>query len=144
MNQVRSVECGMRSADLKGLIRNSKFEIRNFLMMLLVGVFLSLVSCPLSQVFAEEPYESVKKTQKGLHFDVPEDWPVEERNGVVAPIPIEEYLARKFSALDKRLAVLEKRLQANEEGWLEWVTKQQQRGSLQSGDPSSSVEAVEE
>ncbi len=45
--------------------------------------------------------------QEGLRFTLPPDWPVEKRGGVVAPIPIEEYLARKFSAMDNRLRSLE-------------------------------------
>ncbi len=47
------------------------------------------------------------KTQEGLRFTLPPDWPVEKRGGVVAPIPIEEYLARKFSVMDNRLRSLE-------------------------------------
>ena len=42
----------------------------------------------------EEP--TITKTQKGLRFNVPEDWPIEERGGVVAPIPVEEYISIKF------------------------------------------------
>ena len=42
----------------------------------------------------EDP--TVTKKQKGLRFTVPEDWPIEERGGVVAPIPIEEYISIKF------------------------------------------------
>lgn len=39
---------------------------------------------------------TITKRQKGLRFTVPEDWPIEERGGVVAPIPIEEYISIKF------------------------------------------------
>lgn len=61
---------------------------------------------------AEEPSSqagTVRKTSQGLHFNVPPDWPIEERGGVVAPIPIEEYLAKKFGAIEARLQALEQR-----------------------------------
>ena len=52
----------------------------------------------------------VRKTVKGITFTVPEDWPIEERNGAVGPIPIEEYLARKFSAIQAQLQKLDQQL----------------------------------
>ena len=58
---------------------------------------------------AEETSEdvTVKKTAEQLHFKVPPDWPIEKRGGVMAPIPIEEYLGQKFNALDARLQAME-------------------------------------
>jgi len=53
---------------------------------------------------------TVRKTAEGLHFQLPPDWPVEKRAGSVGPIPIEEYMARKFSALDQRLKTLEQQV----------------------------------
>ena len=53
---------------------------------------------------------TVRKTEDGLHFNVPPDWPIEKRNGVTGPIPVEEYLARKFQALGAQLQGLEQRL----------------------------------
>ena len=53
---------------------------------------------------------AVEKTAERLHFKVPADWPIEKRNGVVAPIPVEEYLARKFSSLDQQLQAIEQRV----------------------------------
>lgn len=53
---------------------------------------------------------TVVKKKDGLRFNVPSDWPVEERNGAVGPIPIEEYLARKFSSLESRLRLLEQQI----------------------------------
>ena len=38
------------------------------------------------------------------------DWPIEEKNGVLGPIPIEEYLARKFSSADDRMKSLEEKV----------------------------------
>lgn len=51
--------------------------------------------------------KTVVKTKDGLHFNLPADWPVEKRDGVVAPIPMEEYLGRKFSTLENRVHLLE-------------------------------------
>ena len=93
-------------------------------------------------VFAEtpqgkEPPATVRKTEEGLHFNVPPDWPIEERNGVVGPIPAEEYMARKFSGMDSRLKTLEQqvagfdlRLRVLEEAAKE---QQQQSGLRSSG-----------
>ena len=51
---------------------------------------------------------AVTKEKEGLYFTVPPDWPIEKRNGIMAPIPIEEYLGRKFGALDARIEKLDK------------------------------------
>ena len=42
------------------------------------------------------------RSVKGLKFNVPEDWPIEERGGMLGPIPIEEYIAKKFNAIDSK------------------------------------------
>lgn len=57
----------------------------------------------------DEPV-TIRKTQEGLHFTLPPDWPIETRGGITAPIPIEEYLARKFKALESQLQAIEQRL----------------------------------
>ncbi len=54
--------------------------------------------------------QTVIKKKDGLRFNVPSDWPVEERNGAVGPIPIEEYLAKKFASLESRLRLLEQQV----------------------------------
>lgn len=76
------------------------------------------------------------KTAKGLKFKVPPDWPIEERNGVVGPIPIEEYLARKFSSVEARLKTLEQQAGSLElkVRVLEEKLKQQTQTGLRSGE----------
>ena len=61
---------------------------------------------------AQEPKEKVttQKTREGLHFELPPDWPVEKHGGLVAPIPVEEYLAMKFNTLEARLQTIEQQL----------------------------------
>lgn len=59
------------------------------------------------------PKEAVKmvvKSQNGLQFTVPEDWPVEERAGVVGPIPVEEYLTGKLNQVNAKLHSLERQV----------------------------------
>lgn len=55
--------------------------------------------------YAQEGQDTTR-TQKGLKFNVPEDWPIEERNGVVGPIPIEEYIDIKFKDIASQLEAL--------------------------------------
>ena len=59
-------------------------------------------------VCAEE--ESIIRTEERLRFKLPADWPMERRNGAVGPVPIEEYLAIKFKALEAQLQALDQRL----------------------------------
>jgi len=77
---------------------------------------------------------SVVKTEDGLRFKLPPDWPVEKRNGIVSPIPVEEYLSKKFSAVESRLQQLEQQVVAADLRLrtMEEELKKQQR--LRSGD----------
>ena len=62
----------------------------------------------------EEKENLVTKELKGFKFKVPADWPVEDRDGQVGPVPVEEYLAKKFSAVSARFDAVEKQLAALE------------------------------
>ena len=42
-------------------------------------------------------------TPEGLNFNIPEDMPIETRNGLKAPIPYDEYLYFKFKKLEEKL-----------------------------------------
>ena len=75
----------------------------------LVTAFMGVAPVWAETPSAKEPAATVRKTEEGLHFDVPPDWPIEKRGGVVGPIPIEEYLGRKFQALTSQLQALEQR-----------------------------------
>ena len=77
--------------------------------MLCVGLALALKSSAEEATQAASAQTVIKK-KDGLRFNVPSDWPVEERNGAVGPIPIEEYLAKKFASLESRLRVLEQQV----------------------------------
>lgn len=54
-------------------------------------------------------------TPEGLTFRVPEDMPIEKRNGIVAPIPFDEYMYGKFRQMDARMSSIEARLGRIEE-----------------------------
>ncbi len=62
----------------------------------------------------EAAQATVVKTTDQLHFNLPPDWPVERRGGITAPIPVEEYLAMKFAALEGRLRALDQQFQGLE------------------------------
>jgi hypothetical protein len=67
------------------------------------------------RAWAEAPRSAegtVRKSKEGLNFQVPPDWPIEKRNGIMGPIPIEEYLSMKFSAIEARLRNVEQELSA--------------------------------
>ena len=68
---------------------------------------------------AEKPnfqYRTVT-TPEGLVFRVPEDMPIETRDGILAPIPFDEYVYGKFSQIHRRLDALDAKL-ANIEAML--------------------------
>jgi hypothetical protein len=73
-------------------------------------VMLGTAARPRAEEATQEERVTVRKTQERLHFELPPDWPIEKRGGVVAPIPIEEYLGQKFKAVDLRLQTFEQRL----------------------------------
>lgn len=86
---------------------------RQVLCLLLQSSLLLSVSGPLLAQPDEDskrtnPQELVVKEKKGIRFKLPADWPIEEKDGTVRPVPVEEYLSQKFTAADSRLRVLER------------------------------------
>ena len=86
-------------------------------------IFLWLVLSVSSWGFAaEEPRETQEgpanfkyrtiTTEEGLVFRVPEDMPIEKKNGILAPIPFDEYMYGKFKQIDERLKRIETKLEA--------------------------------
>lgn len=55
---------------------------------------------------------SVIKTVDGIRFQVPEDRPIEQGKGFIRPMPLDEYVATKFSKLEKRLQDIENSIAA--------------------------------
>lgn len=54
--------------------------------------------------------ERIIKTVDRIRFNLPDDWPMERHGGAVGPIPIEEYIAMKFKALEARLQAMEQQV----------------------------------
>ena len=113
---------------------------------ILLGARLIVSAAAAPLLFAEEKSSdtaTVQKTSDGLHFNVPSDWPIEKRNGVTGPIPIEEYLARKFKALEAQLQALEQRLSSFDIRLrvMEEELKKSRQG-LRSAEPASSASSA--
>jgi len=51
-------------------------------------------------------YAQNTKKKSGLNFHVPDDWPIEKRGGIVAPIPTDEYLTIKFKATEEEFQTI--------------------------------------
>ena len=82
---------------------------------------------------------TVRKNKEGLNFTLPPDWPIEKRGGITAPIPVEEYLGKKFSAVESRLKLLEQQYNGFDVRLriIEEALKRQQRQGLTSTDSQS-------
>lgn len=79
-------------------------------MMRSVILVMALALAATGAVAAEEPDDVLVQTVDGLRFMVPEDWPMKRHGGAVGPIPIEEYIAMKFKALEARLQAMEQQV----------------------------------
>lgn len=69
--------------------------------------------------YAEEPQKKEEEenlitvqTKEGLYFKVPPDRPIVNRDGVVSPIPMDEYLHQKIKTLTERLDEMDKKMEA--------------------------------
>ena len=61
-----------------------------------------------------EESAGVLKAKEGLRLNLPDDWPVQKRGTGRIPVTIEEYLVRKFGAMDKRIQRLEQQFTATD------------------------------
>lgn len=87
---------------------------------LFLAVFLSvfLYATALSGAAEEDEefeYKTVIKVVDGIKFDVPEDRPIERKDGVIGPMPMDKYVAFKFSKSEKRLEKIEDSIERIEE-----------------------------
>ena len=87
--------------------------------------------------------QSSKKVGK-LNFQLPEDWPIGKRGGLISPIPIEEYVSIKFAEIEKEFQAIKDEfsekfigLQSNlkniEEGLSKEIKKRQSENATQGG-----------
>jgi hypothetical protein len=49
-------------------------------------------------------------TPEGLHFTIPEDMPIETRNGLKGPVPYDEYQYYKMRKLEEKMIEVDKKL----------------------------------
>ena len=85
-------------------------KIVNFLVV--AGVFLTASTAVWADdTEREKTAEEMQKyrfktvtTPEGLNFNIPEDMPIETRNGIKAPIPYDEYQYFKYKKLEEKLS----------------------------------------
>jgi hypothetical protein len=108
-------------------------------MMMGVGVLVWVagVGAPDARAADDRGEGTVIKSEDGLRFKLPADWPVEKRGNVVAPIPVEEYLAKKFSAMDTRLRQVEQQLASFDLRLRVMEENLKEQNRLRSGEASS-------
>ena len=82
----------------------TKVFLRIFIVFGILTLASTWLRLPGKEARADDENEYTVKTEKNLRFNVPKDWPIEERNGVVGPIPIEKYLSLKFADIRSQLA----------------------------------------
>ncbi len=90
--------------------------------------FIALLSVPCIAFSADDKVEMPSdenevRVSRGLRFSVPKDWPMDERNGGISPVPTEEYMLMKFKKIDERLAALEKKMNQEDESATPVVAK---------------------
>ncbi len=93
--------------------------------MVLVWIWCFVLSVHPVAFAKDEPLtnDAVVIKHEGAHrLLLPKDWPVEQKDGRLAPVPIEAYLSMKFGQVknalgqtDQRMAALEKRVEQLEQ-----------------------------
>lgn len=82
----------MRAHDTRGSIFKGTYFVQCLALLVMAGVFFVAAG----RLVAEQ---TEIQTKKGLHFAVPTDWPVEEHAGIVAPVPVQDYVLKKFGEI---------------------------------------------
>ncbi len=74
---------------------------KSFLKKLMIITIVCAVSVAMIAMLDRPSDAQNTKKRSGLNFQVPEDWPIEKRGGILAPIPTEEYFLIKFKASEE-------------------------------------------
>ncbi len=53
---------------------------------------------------------TVRTTEDGHRLLLPKDWPIERKNGVIAPVGVEQYLSVKFNQVEQAFQSIDARL----------------------------------
>ena len=100
-----------------------------------------------------DSYAQKTKKVEGLNFQVPEDWPIEKRGGVLGPVPTEEYVSIKFKDIEKefqdiksdlanKLSHLQTQLETIESHFSEEIKKAGTQAVPQSGTAAGMAEIL--
>ena len=83
------------------------------------GFFWAVIlgSMSLAVVIPEHGYTQNAKKVGQLNFQLPEDWPVEKRGGLMTPIPTEEYVSIKFKEIKEEFRSLRDELSEKFTTW---------------------------
>ena len=68
----------------------------------------------------------VVTTAGNIRYISLKDWPARRKNGVISPVPMEEYLSMKFGQLREQLAAVNQRFQALEQKMKQFEESQTQ------------------
>jgi len=79
---------------------------RAYLRRMMIGTMISGACAFMIGTIAISSYAENIKKRNGLNFHVPEDWPIEKRGGILAPIPTEEYISIKFKATEEEFQAI--------------------------------------
>ena len=103
------------------MIQSSFNTIKYFLTSLFLVIFFTtqawaLTKDEIADIRQEADNNKFKiiTTKEGLHFRIPDDMPIETRNGIQSPIPFEEYMYGKFKEFDGHLKSIETKLDSIE------------------------------
>jgi len=70
-------------------------------------ISIACVAGAIAVLTVDDPgYAQNTKSKSGLNFNVPEDWPIEKRGGILGPIPTEEYMVIKFTEVEEEFQVI--------------------------------------
>lgn len=91
--------------------------MRYLFLPILLSIFLysTLLQAEDAKDYEELEDGMVVKTVDGLRFVVPKDRPIEKKDGVVAPMSLDKYVAMKFAKIEERFQKLETSLGKIEE-----------------------------
>lgn len=114
--------------------------------------FVLIVSMGLIFIMCANNYAQSSKKVGKLNFQVPEDWPIEKRGGLMTPIPTEEYMLSKFKEIEKEFQTIgedfseafksfESDLKSIEEGLSKEIKKRQSESEAQ-GNPSRNLAGI--
>ena len=86
---------------------NRFFALCVFFCTVLTSIIYLYLPNPSTEAVEELKSEPKTRTIQGINFSVPEDWPITDQGGALAPIRVEEYVTLKFGKVDQHFQALE-------------------------------------